>query len=110
MEMVRTRESSQCRAVAVPCAWKARLRGCDFDSCGGSVVLQCPDQRWHRATDARGTVHTLAVGIGGTKSFGAVLPFFQGMPRTGRVQGRSFSLEVCDALDVGGGLVKRGVR
>lgn len=39
MLMVRTSDSSQCRAVAVPWAWKARRMGCEGESLGGSVVL-----------------------------------------------------------------------
>lgn len=40
MVMVRTMESSQWRAVAVPWAWKARRMGCEVSSRGGSVVLE----------------------------------------------------------------------
>jgi hypothetical protein len=39
MLMVRTSDSSQCCAVAVPWAWKARRIGCEGESLGGSVVL-----------------------------------------------------------------------
>jgi len=45
MVMVRTMESSQCRAVAVPWAWNARRRGCEGASRGGSVVLWSQAQR-----------------------------------------------------------------
>jgi hypothetical protein len=37
--MVRTSDNSQCCAVAVPWAWKARRMGCEGESLGGSVVL-----------------------------------------------------------------------
>jgi hypothetical protein len=71
--MVRTRDRSQCLAVAVPCAWKARRRGCEGDSRGGSVVLQSPVQRMSSLyTDASYLTH--ATGIEGTKSFSAAYP------------------------------------
>jgi hypothetical protein len=41
MMMVTTSDSSQCCAVAVPWAWKARRIGCEGESLGGSVVLTC---------------------------------------------------------------------
>lgn len=42
--MVRRMESSQCRAVAAPWAWKARRMGWEGDSRGGSVVLREIDE------------------------------------------------------------------
>lgn len=73
MVMVRTSESSQCCAVAVPCAWKALRMGCVGDSRGGSVVLQ----RWVQHMQSLGRLRaplTRVKGIEGTKSFGAVDP------------------------------------
>jgi hypothetical protein len=54
MVIVSTSESSQCRAVAVPCAWKARRRGCAGDNRGGSVVLQSSVQHMRIAMGAAG--------------------------------------------------------
>jgi hypothetical protein len=59
MVMVSTSDSSQCRAVAVPCAWKARRRGCEGDNRGGSVVLQCPAQHVHSRWRRKDSTHPL---------------------------------------------------
>lgn len=87
--MVRTSESSQCRAVAVPCAWKARRSGCEVDSRGGSVVALI-GYRIYQIMQRR-------------------VPFFRACPE---LEGKEPQLrrEVCDALDVESDGQERGVR
>jgi hypothetical protein len=105
MVMVSTSESSQCRAVAVPCAWKARRRGCEGDRRGGSVVLQRPVQHMRARRSRR--VHSPPQRIQDIPNHAAPLPDLRAC--LGRAKkGSRLLVEVCDERGVGCGARERG--
>lgn len=107
MVMVRTRDRSQCRAVAVPWAWKALRRGCEGDSRGGSVVLQLLVQRM----SSLGT-ELLSYPRNGYRRYQIIqrrVPVFRACPELEKMEPR-LQLKVCDVLDVDCGGKERGKR
>jgi hypothetical protein len=107
MVMVSTSESSQCRAVAAPCAWKARRRGCAGESRGGSVVLQRPVQHlWSRR---RGRMHSPPQRVQDVPNHAAPLPDLRACLVRGK-KGPRWPVEVCDGRGVDCGARERGVR
>jgi hypothetical protein len=105
MVMVRTRDSSQCRAVAVPCAWKPRRRGCEGDSRGGSVVLQSLAQQLSRLN-----VELLSYPRNGYRRYQIIqrhVPVFRACPEPERREPQ-LQLIVCDGRGVDRGRKERG--
>jgi hypothetical protein len=107
MVMVSTSESSQCCAVAVPWAWKARRRGCAGESRGGSVVLQRPVQ--HMRSRRRGRMHSPPQRVQDVPNHAAPLPDLRACLVRAK-KGPRRAVEVCDGRGVDCAARERGVR